>query len=128
MLIFSSYFTTNKVHVTGNNVSIIGINVAGITSKMQAFDKVLFDIHPSVFMLQETKRKTYAPKINAKNLLNYQVSELRREKTKEEGGKGLSGGGLAVGALQDIKPVLVRQGDDNVECLTIEISAGQTKI
>ena len=104
--------------MSGNDVNIIGINVAGIASKMHAFDKVLFDIHPSVFILQETKRKTYAPKMSAKNLLNYQVFELRREKAREEGGKGLNGGGLAVGALHDLKPVLVRQGDDNVECLT----------
>ena len=110
----------------GNNVNIIGINAAGLTSKMQTFDKVLFDIHPSVFILQETKRKMHAPKMNAKNLENYQVFELRREKAKEEGGKGLSGRGLAVRALHDFKPMLVRQGDDMV--LTIEILAGQTKI
>ena len=112
----------------GKSVNIVGINAAGITSKMQAFDKVLFDTHPSVFMLQETKRKLHAPKMNAKNLENYQVFELRRERAREEGGKGLNGGGLAVGALHDLKPMLVRQGDDDVECLTIEITAGQTKI
>ena len=61
-----------KVHVIGNNMNVIGINVAGITSKMQAFDKVLFDIHPAVFMLQETKRKLYAPRMKANNLVNYQ--------------------------------------------------------
>ena len=118
----------NKFHVLGNSVNIIGINAAGITSKMESFNKVLFDVHPSVFMLQETKRKINAPKMNATNLENYQVFELRREKSKEEGGKGLSGGGLAIGALQDLKPVLVRQGDDDTECLTIEICAGSTKI
>ena len=112
----------------GQSVNVIGINAAGITSKMQTFDKVLFDKHPSIFMLQETKRKINAPKMNAKNLVNYQVFELRREKAREEGGKGLSGGGLALGALHELKPILVRQGDDDIECLTIEISAGETKI
>ena len=33
-----------------------------------------------------------------------------------------------VGALHDLRPVLVRQGDHKVECLTIEVTAGITKI
>ena len=111
-----------------NSVNIIQINAAGITSKMNSFDKLLFDICQSVFILQETKRKLNAPKMRAKNLENYQAFELRREKSKEEGGKGLSGGGLAIGALHNLKPVLIRQGDDEVECLTIEITADQTKL
>ena len=97
----------------GQCVKIIGINTAGITSKMDSFDKVLYDIQPSIFMLQETKRKVGCAKMKAKNLENFQVFELRREKSREEGGKGLCGGGLAIGALHDMKPVLVRQGDDD---------------
>ena len=112
----------------GKSINIIGINAAGITSKMETFDKMLFDVQPSIFILQETKRRLHAPKMKAKNLDKYQVFELRREKTQEEGGKGLIGGGLAVGALFDLKPILVRQGNDFVECITIEVTAGQTKI
>ena len=112
----------------GKTVSFVGINTAGITSKMQSFDKLLYDIQPSIFMLQESKRRLSAPSMKAKNLFNYQVFELRRQKTAEEGGKGLSGGGLVVGALHDLQPVLVRQGDDIVECITIEVTAGATKI
>ena len=78
-------------------------------------------------MLQETKRKIGCAKMKAKNLENFQVFELKREKSKEKGGKGLSGGGLAIGALHELKPVLVRQGDDNTECITIEVTAGQTR-
>ena len=55
--------------------------------------------------MQETKRRSCDSKIKSKNLVNYQVYELKREKTKEEGGKGAHGGGLAVGALNDLKPV-----------------------
>ena len=112
----------------GKSLNIIGINSAGIASKMDSFDKVLYDIKPSIFMLQETKRRLNAPKFKAKNLENYQLFELRRENAKDEGGKGLNGGGLAVGALQELHPVLVRQGDDEVECLTIEVTAGLIKI
>ena len=79
-------------------------------------------------MLQETKQKQGAPKMKAHNLDNYQVFELRRDMTREEGGKGLGGGGLAMGALHDLKPVLVRQGNDEAECLTMEVTAGNIKI
>ena len=33
-----------------------------------------------------------------------------------------------MGALHDLSPLLFLQGNDNVECMTIEITAGQTKI
>ena len=112
----------------GKSLNIIGINAAGITSKIESFDKVFFDIQPSIFVLQETKRRLHVPKMRAKNLEKYQVFELRRENTKEEGGKGLNGGGLAVGALHELKPILVRQGNDKVECITIEVTAGTTKL
>ena len=116
------------MNIIGENISIVGINAAGLTSKLESFDKLLYDIKPSIFLIQETKRRIGAPKIRAKNIENYQVFELRRERASEEGGKGLSGGGLAVGALHDLQPVLVRQGDDEVECITIEVKAGSTRI
>ena len=112
----------------GNSVTIVGINAAGITSKIDSFDKLLFDLQPSIFMLQETKRKPGDAKMKAKNLANYQLFELRREKTKDEGGKGLRGGGLALSALHDLKPVLVKQGDDEVECMSVEVITGLTTI
>ena len=107
---------------------VIGINAAGITSKIDSFDKMLFDRSPAIWMMQETKRRSVDSKIKSKNLMNYQVYELKREKTKDEGGKGAHGGGLAVGALNDLKPVLVRQGNDEVECITIEVTTSTTRI
>ena len=52
----------DKVHVIGKSVNIVGINATGITSKIQAFDKVLFDTHPSVFYATGNKKKTACPK------------------------------------------------------------------
>ena len=52
---------------------IVGINAAGITSKIDSFDKILFDRKPSIWILQETKRRIAAPKMKAKNLDNYQI-------------------------------------------------------
>ena len=54
---------------------------------MESFDKVLYDIRPSIFMLQETKRKKCSGKMKTNNLDNFQVFELRREIFKEEGGR-----------------------------------------
>ena len=53
---------------------------------------------------------------------------MKRFETKEEGGKGSNGGGLAIGALHDINPVLVRQGCDEVECMTVEVATGTTRL
>ena len=58
---------------------------------------------------------------------NFQVFELKRIKERVEGGKGLAGGGLAVGAIHGLEPVLTRQGDDEAECLSMEIKAGSHK-
>ena len=93
----------------------IGNNCAKISNKIDSFNKVLHDLTPSVFALQETKRKKDDPPIKAENLKNYQVFELKREIEKKDGGKGLAGGGLAVGALHELNPVLTRIGNDEVE-------------
>ena len=53
------------------------------------------------------------------NLVNYQTFELKREKERECGGKGLGGGGLAIGVLHDLKPVLTKQGNDDAECMSV---------
>ena len=45
--------------------------------------------------------------------------ELKREKGKIEGGKGLEGGGIAIGVSHALNPVLTRQGDDEAECLSV---------
>ena len=95
---------------------------------MESFNKMLCDKKPSIWFLQETKRKIHDPKMKASNLINYQIFELRREKSAREGGKGLNGGGLAVGALHDLNPVLFRQGNDEVECMTVELTTGNTRL
>ena len=121
-------FKKNKrnFNVIGQSVVIVGVNAAGITSKMDSFDKLLFDLKPSIWMIQETKRKQTSPKMRSENLINYQVFEMLRTKTKEEGGKGQNGGGLAIGALHDLKPMLVHQGNDEIECITIQLTTGPT--
>ena len=107
---------------------IIAINCSGINSKIESFDKILFDRKPSVWLLQETKRNKSSSEMKAQNMINYHVFELKRERSREEGGKGINGGGLAIGALHDLNPVLLRQGDDDVECMTVELTTELTRL
>ena len=102
-------------------------NCAKISNNLDSFNKLLHDRTPSVFTLQETKRKKDDPPMKTDNLNNYQVFELKREIEKKDGGKGLAGGGLAVGALYELDPVLTRIGNDEVECLSINIEVGREK-
>ena len=53
---------------------------------------------------------------------------MKLVKSKEEGGKGLHGGGLAVGALHHLNPVLIRNGNDDIECVTIEVTTETSRI
>ena len=74
----------NKVHkfnVNGKSIRIVGVNAAGITSKLDSFDKLIFDRRPSIWMMQETKQRVTDKQIQTKNLVNYQVFEMKRGKT-----------------------------------------------
>ena len=82
-----------QFHMTGKSVTFVGVNAAGITSKLHSFDKLLSDVKPTVWMMQETKRTNNHGKLTSSNLKNYQIFELGRQKSKEMGGKGLLGGG-----------------------------------
>ena len=55
------------------------------------------------------------------NLENYYVFELVRQSRD-------GGGGLALGCLKDLQPVWVREGDDQVEALSVEINLKCLKI
>ena len=111
-----------KALVLTNNFTIYGNNCDKIGNKLESLNKVLNDLTPAVFMLQETKRKMADPPIKARNLSNYQVFELNREKDKKDGGKGTAGGGIAIGVLHELKPGLTQQGDDDTECLSVQVT------
>ena len=42
--------------------------------------------------------------------------------------KNSNGGGLCIGVLKDLRPVWISQGDDEVECLTVEVWANDFPI
>ena len=51
-------------------------NCNKIATKIKSFDKVLSDLKPSIFRLEETKQKGDDPAIKCDNLINYQTFEL----------------------------------------------------
>ena len=74
----------------------LGVNSAGLRCKMKTFKKVISELNPSVFFIEETKFKD----IGKLKLDNYDVFELvRKEK---------DGGGLALGCDKDLKPEVER--------------------
>ena len=83
---------------------------------MMTFKKILSELKPSVFFLEETKFKNEGKL----KIENYQVFELIR-KEKE-------GGGLALGCDRRLKPTWVREGNDEIEALSVDIFVEHMKI
>ena len=74
------------------------------------------ELKPSIFFIEETKYK----ETGRIKLENYVIFELVR--------KSRDGGGLALGCVKELQPVFVREGDDNVEALSVEISVRNMRI
>ena len=99
------------------SLRFLGVNSAGLRSKLLTFKKVLVELKPSVFFVEETKFKD----VGKLKLENYLIFELVR-KSKD------GGGGLAIGCIKELSPSLVREGDDNVEALSVDIFVKSMKI
>ena len=88
----------------------LGVNSAGLKTKLLTFKKVLNELKPAVFFVEETKYK----EVGKLKIDDYIVFELVRE-------HGNNGGGLALGCIKELHPTLVREGNDDIEALSIEI-------
>ena len=88
----------------------MGVNCAGLRSKLVTFRKVMTELNPSVFFVQETKLKEQG-KIR---LNDYTIFEKLRKTRK-------NGGGLAIECKSELNPIWVREGDSDVETLSIDI-------
>ena len=84
---------------------------------MSSFRKILKDLQPSMFFIQETKVSTKG-KIDID--ADYKVYELPRTN------KG--GGGIALGCRKELNPTLAMEGDDEVEALSIYVHLKRIKI
>ena len=94
----------------------LGVNAAGLQSKILSFKKVLSELKPSVFFLEETKMK-YEGKIRIENYLIFEKVRQKR-----------SGRGIALGCIKDLNPIWVREGEGDLEALSVEISVRNMKI
>ena len=94
----------------------MGVNSGGLRCKLTSFKKVLNDLRPSVFFVKETKFKD----VGKLKFDSYVVFELVRQNR--------DGGGLALGCDKDLQPVLVREGDDDVEALSVDIILKKLKV
>ena len=92
------------------------MNAAGLRPKLLTFKKVLSELKPSVFFCQETKfKETGKLKID-----DYVIFEKVRNNK--------DGGGLAIGCVPELFPVWVREGEDSVEALSVNICVKKLKI
>lgn len=106
-----------KIKRFSKSLRLLGVNAAGLKSKIFTFKKVLDSLNPSVVFIEETKYKEEGKL----KLDNYIIFELVRE-------SGDGGGGLAIACTEDLKPVMTRKGNDEAEALTVEISVEKMKI
>ena len=98
------------------NLRFLGVNAGGLGSKKMTFKKVINELRPSVFMVEETKFKD-SGKLKIENYIIYELIRQNKE-----------GGGLALGVIKELNPAWVREGDDVVEALSVEISLKNMKI
>ena len=82
------------------SLRLVGVNAAGLGNKLFTFKKMVAELRPSMFFVEETKYKEEG-KLKMENFV---IFELVRE-SKE-------GGGLALGCIKELNPVLVSKGDD----------------
>ena len=98
-----------------SKIVILGVNAAGILTKIDSFDKWIKDKKPAIFVIQESKVPQKG-KIESNQLIGFQQYELIRSQNPN------LGGGLCIGITKDLHSVQVREGDDECECLTVEVT------
>ena len=93
------------------------MNAAGLKSKLNTFKKVLknFSILSFLFKKVNIKRKASLSYVD-----NFEIFESVRESR--------DGGGLVLGCLRELDPVLVSKGDEEVEAMSVDISVKRMRI
>ena len=101
-----------RAHKKQIKCKIYGINAAGIKSKLKSFEKVLNELNPTIWMIQETKLRANET-IKCEALSNYQVYHQNRQVSQ--------GGGVALGVNKDLKSTLISEGGDDAEALSVKV-------
>ena len=88
-----------------------GVNPAGARAKWSTWRKVIRQSEATVWTMQET----YCTQVNLLKIddLDFVVYEKVRNNK--------AGGGVAIAAKKDLNPILIFEGEEDVEALTIDI-------
>ena len=101
--------------------TIMGVNAAGLGSKLNTFDHALRSLRVKIFVVQEVKQQS-VENVKTEYLKNFQLFKLVREEER------VAGGGLMIGVDRELKSMQVRQGNDEVECLSVVVAVSGTYI
>ena len=99
----------------------MGINAAGILGKIESFEHWLKDKTPAIFSIQETKVPIKGL-IHSESTNTFQLYEQIRSVNPGVGG------GLCVGVAKVLPSALLREGGDEVECITVQVQVGQLSL
>ena len=92
------------------------VNSAGIKCKLDSMNDILKRLKPQIWALQETKLKPNETlKCEAAN--DFQIFYLNRQNSQ--------GGGIAVGIDKNMESALVREGNDTIEALVVQVAVCQ---
>ena len=102
-------------------MNILGVNAAGILGKIDSFENWLKVKMPAIFSIQETKvsRKGL---IQCESTNTFQLYEQIRLVNPG------AGGGLCVAVAQELPSALLREGGDEVECISVQVQVGQQSL
>ena len=99
--------------------TLLGSNANGIKAKKDSLEENINHFQPSVITLQETKLRNNEV-IECEAIKQFQVFYLYRQESQ--------GGGLAIGVDKDLESTLVRDGNDDVEALVVEVVLGKLPV
>ena len=102
--------------ISNSKLKIVGVNAAGIQSKLKSFDYILQNLKPQIWTVQESKLKPNQ-KLKSEAANTFEIFYLSRKESQ--------GGGLIVGVHKDIESALVREGDDEIEAIVIHVKIGE---
>ena len=109
----------NKYVHNENRIRLMGVNAAGISSKLASLNNVLRELSPSIFFIEETKLKQQG-RLKLEKTNNFIIYELNR--------KERNGGGIAIRVREELKPTWIGEGDDNTELLVVEVEMSSLRV
>ena len=98
------------------NLIFGGVNPDGAMSKLTTIKKAIRETGSGVWTMQETKASR-AGKLKFDGFITYEHTRSNQE-----------GGGISLSALEALSPAFVRDGGEEVEALTVNISLKQITI